>query len=108
MTCCGKSDIDSNDIKTGNFYQEQYMQSPKFAALKNFEKIALVIKLQSVFRGYLARKRVQMIKESLGYRTNQGMMVANYPVGADGNIVLNYENPDVIVSYLYQSPYFIL
>jgi len=49
-----------------------------------------------MFRGYLARKRVYMIKESLGYRSSGGMM-ASYPLNADGSMPLNYENPDVIV-----------
>jgi hypothetical protein len=38
-----------------------------------------------------------MIKQSMGYRTNQGMMV-NYPV--DANVPLNYDNPDVMVRLL--------
>ena len=41
-----------------------------------------------------------MIKESMGYRTGGhagGMMMVNYPIGADGQMQLNYDNPDVIV-----------
>jgi hypothetical protein len=46
----------------------------------------------------MARKRVQMIKQSLGgYRASGGMMMMNYQNPADGSMPLNYDNPDVIV-----------
>ena len=41
-----------------------------------------------------------MIKESMGYRGSGGMMMVNYPINADGNMPLNYDNPDVIVSVI--------
>lgn len=70
LACCGKNDGDTGEVKTGNFYRDMHLQSPKFAALSERQKLALIIKIQSIFRGYMARKRVHLIKQSLGYRTN--------------------------------------
>jgi hypothetical protein len=70
MACCGKSDIDSNDIKTnflGLTAGDQLTHSPHFASLKASDRLVIVLKLQAAFRGYMARKRVRMIKDSLGY-----------------------------------------
>ena len=93
LACCGKSDTEVGEVKTNNFYKDHGVSS-RFLQLSLREQIRIVIKIQALFRGYLARKRVQQIKQSMGYRTNQGMMV-NYPV--DANIPLNYDNPDVMV-----------
>ena len=92
LACCGKSEVDSNDVKTGNFYQEQsLLQAPKFAALNNQEKVAIVTKIQAAIRGYIDRKRIYQFKVQNGFRSGQegvgaagGMMIVNYPVGPDG------------------------
>jgi hypothetical protein len=93
LACCGKSEAEVGEIKTNKFYKDHGVSS-KFLQLSQREQIRIVVRIQALFRGYLARKRVQQIKQSMGYRTNQGMMV-NYPV--DANIPLNYDNPDVMV-----------
>ena len=51
MACCGKSEIDSNDIKTNDF--TKHLQK-----LHGSDKISLIIRIQANFRGFLARKRV--------------------------------------------------
>ncbi len=51
MACCGKSEIDSNDVKTNDF-------NNAYSNLKHSDKVALIIKIQAAFRGYRARKRV--------------------------------------------------
>jgi len=53
MACCGKSEIDSNDVKTNNDFTRHYSK------LKHSEKIALVIKIQAFFRGYRTRKMIE-------------------------------------------------
>lgn len=97
IACCGKSDVDPNDVKTnfltGNGAFDALNQSPKFAALTPSQRLALVIKIQSVFRGYLGRKRVSQVREHF-YRAG-GMMAYGMP---DGGMQVNYDNPDVIVS----------
>ena len=97
LACCGKSEAEVGEIKTNKFYKDHGVSS-KFLQLSQREQIRIVVRIQALFRGYLARKRVQQIKQSMGYRTNQGMMV-NYPV--DANIPLNYDNPDVMVLLLF-------
>jgi hypothetical protein len=93
LACCGKNDSEVGEIKTHNLYKDHGVSS-KFLQLSQKEQIRIIVKIQALFRGYLARKRVHMIKQSLGYRTNQGMMV-NYQI--DGSVPLNYDNPDVMV-----------
>ena len=92
LACCSTSEVDNNDVKT-NFFAYTDSQSPHFAALKLSDRIALVIRLQAAVRGFLARKRVRLMKDSYG---RVGGMMANFPVGPDGQIQLNYDNPDVI------------
>lgn len=52
MGCCGKSEEDPNNLNTLNFGRD-YM---------NADKLRLIIKIQSQFRGFLARKRVKEIR----------------------------------------------
>jgi hypothetical protein len=83
MACCGKSEIDSNDIKTNDF--TKYYQK-----LKHSDKVALIVKIQAFFRGYRARQRISKIRDQRGY--HHGM--PNVQMSPDG--VQNYDNPDVI------------
>lgn len=52
FACCGKSDVDPNNLDTSRF---QNYQGPS--------KLRAIIKVQAVFRGFLARKRVKALKE---------------------------------------------
>ncbi len=45
VACCGKNDGDIGEVKTGNFYRDMHLSSPKFAALTDKQKIAIVIKI---------------------------------------------------------------
>jgi hypothetical protein len=81
MTCCGKSDSDANNINTGTLQ-----------GLSSAERIRVIVKIQSIFRGFLARKRVKAIRESGGIRS---MMNHNNYQGAP-----NYDNPEVQVKSL--------
>ncbi len=87
FACCSNNNVDNNDIKTNDFHNS-------LSKLKSADKIALIVKLQAAFRGYMARKRVQRIRENTGYRYGGGGMFNNH--SPDG--VQNYDNPDVIVS----------
>ena len=51
MACCGKSEIDSNDIKTNDFAKD-------YQRLKHADKVALIIKIQAFFRGFRDRRRI--------------------------------------------------
>ena len=61
FACCSNNNVDNNDIKTNDFQNA-------FNRLKSSDKINLIIKLQAAFRGHLARKRVQRIRDQSGYR----------------------------------------
>lgn len=52
FACCGKSDTDPNNINT-ELGRE----------FNSGAKLRYIIKIQSHFRGFLARKRVRSIKE---------------------------------------------
>ncbi len=86
MACCGKSEIDTTDIKTNDFTKH-------YAKLKHSDKVSLIIRIQAFFRGYRARKRIQRFRDQqteAGY--HKGM--PNVQISPDG--VQNYDNPDVI------------
>lgn len=85
MACCSKQDIDSNDIKTSDF-------NSKWQDMKHADKMALIVRIQSVFRGFLARKRVKRILDAQGFHPGMG----HYQPSPDG--VINYDNPDVLVA----------
>lgn len=58
LACCGKSDSDPNNINT--------------ELGKDFNsgaKLKYIIKIQAVMRGYLGRKRVKLIKDSMGVKS---------------------------------------
>jgi len=59
MACCGKSDIDSNDIKTNDFTNQ-------YTNLKHSDKEALIVKIQAAYRGHRARKRVSKMRSTRG------------------------------------------
>ena len=64
LTCCSNSNVDTtNDFKTNDF-KNQYKITK--------DKMHLIIRIQAAFRGFLARKRVQRIREQTGY-TGGGM-----------------------------------
>jgi hypothetical protein len=83
MACCGKSEIDSNDVKTNDF-------TNAYKQLKHSDKIKVIVRIQAFVRGCLARKRVQKLREYRGVHPGMG----NYQMSPDG--VQNFENPDVI------------
>ena len=88
LGCCGNGQVDNNDIKTPSY--DQYAAD----RLRHPHIIALIIKIQAAFRGYMARKYVRQIKES---QYHQGFSY-NQNVNNNGELVYNYDNPDVIVS----------
>ncbi len=51
MACCGKSEVDSNDVKTSDF-RDQYNN------IGAQEKVEKVVKVQAWWRGNMARKQV--------------------------------------------------
>jgi myosin heavy subunit len=63
--------------------------------LKSTKSIRRIVKIQAVFRGYLTRKQVKQLRESLDYefmRNKEGMQF-----GPNGEpLPFNYENPDVM------------
>ena len=77
MACCGKQDEDPNNIVTGGFTKWHYTG----------DKIYNIIKIQAIFRGYLARKRVKALKSSEGIKSMMNNFNYNGPA--------NYENPEV-------------
>jgi hypothetical protein len=85
FACCSNNNVDNNDIKTNDFHNS-------LSKLKSSDKLRLIIKVQAFFRGVLARKRVQRIRENSGQRFGgAGGMFNNH--SPDG--VQNYDNPDV-------------
>lgn len=64
LTCCSNSNVDTtNDFKTNDFKNQfKYTKDAMFH----------IIRIQASFRGFLARKRVQRIREQTGY-TGGGM-----------------------------------
>lgn len=65
MACCGKSDIDNNDIKTNDF-------NSKYQNLKQSEKVEQIIKIQATFRGFLTRKRLAEFRGERGFSGTGG------------------------------------
>lgn len=55
MACCGKSEIDSNDIKTNDFHNH-------YNYLKQSDKVRLIVRIQAAYRGYRARKRIARMR----------------------------------------------
>mmetsp|Transcript_14778 Transcript_14778/g.10682 ORF Transcript_14778/g.10682 Transcript_14778/m.10682 type:complete len:84 (+) Transcript_14778:29-280(+) len=54
MACCGKSEIDSNDVKTNNDFNRHSYKANKQ------DLIRLVVKIQAFYRGYRTRKLIEM------------------------------------------------
>ncbi len=71
-------------MKTNDFYHNR--------DFKNSDKLYLIVKIQSAFRGYLARKRVHELYSS---KQNREGMMQN--MGAEDGIQ-NYDNAEVLVS----------
>jgi len=60
IACCGNNDQDKSEVNTHDpaFYGHTQGE------IKGSDKIALIVKIQSVFRGYLTRKYVQELRAS--------------------------------------------
>jgi len=54
MACCGNSNVDNNDIKTVGFIG--------LGHLKGADKLAVIVKIQAAFRGFMGRKRVNNLR----------------------------------------------
>lgn len=76
FACCGKSDVDPNNLDTTKF---QNYQGPS--------KLRAIIRLQAAFRGFLARRRVKTMKESMGVKSMMNHFDFTGPA--------NYDNPEV-------------
>jgi IQ calmodulin-binding motif len=76
LACCGKNDSDPNNINT-ELGKEQ----------SNSAKMRAIVKIQSLFRAVMARKRVKALRESMGVKSM--MHHANFSGPA------NYDNPAV-------------
>ena len=85
MTCCGKNDFEPNEVQTDPF--------GGMKDLKSVDKIALIVRIQKQFRGFMSRKRVKRLRETGGHHT-----MPRSSMGPDGTF--NYDNPDVLVPNL--------
>ena len=56
LACCGKSDIDNNDVKT------QQIQENTLEKLSSPQATNAIVKIQSIFRGYSARQHYQKLR----------------------------------------------
>lgn len=91
MACCGKSEVDTNDVKT-QFHNDHHSH---FSSLRLADQIKVVVKVQAAVRGFLARRRIWQYRRNMGGgRAMMGMM-DNQNYGED--MPVNYDNPDVIV-----------
>lgn len=54
MACCGKGDSDPNNLNTDAFTKD----------FQGWDKLLMIIKIQSAIRAYLARKRVRLLRGS--------------------------------------------
>lgn len=79
MACCGKQEEDANNLNTQGFNKDVHSN----------DKIRRIVKIQSLFRSYMARKRVKAIREGTGTKSMMNNFNYNGPE--------NYENPEVIV-----------
>jgi hypothetical protein len=59
MTCCGKGDSDPNNLNTDAFHKD----------FQSWDKLVMIIKIQSQIRAYLARKRVRMLRGTQGTKS---------------------------------------
>ncbi len=80
MGCCGKTEEDANNLNTGTLGREHY----------GIDKIRRIVKIQAHIRGFLARKRVKVLRATSGGKSMMNHFNYNGPA--------NYENPDVQVS----------
>ena len=84
--CCSGQTVDPNgDIKT---LDNQHLERKMTAS-----QLAMIIKVQAVFRGYLTRKRIRTMQY------NAGMGMGGFVYGEDGEIHQDYDNPKVQVSH---------
>ena len=77
VACCGNNDPEKCEIKTHDPAVGHTRD------MRDIDKLALVIKIQARWRGYLARKRLRI-------RGSEGMMNRPSYEGA-----ANYDNPEV-------------
>jgi IQ calmodulin-binding motif len=83
LACCGKSEVDTNDVTTlGHYHINDVLRYP--------DNIRRIVLIQAAFRGYLARKRANQ-KRMTGGRNF--MQHNQYPA----DLPFNYDNPDVLV-----------
>ena len=59
LACCGSNEQDPNNMDTNNFVKD----------LHSADKIRMIIRIQSAFRGYMARKRVGSLRVTGGQRS---------------------------------------
>ncbi len=76
FACCGKNDADPNNVDTN-----------KLSDTKGGIKIRAIVKVQALIRGYLTRKKVKAIQQS--------MQIHPMMHNSDYNGPANYDNPDV-------------
>lgn len=76
LACCGKNEADPNNLDTGKLNQ---YNGPA--------KLRSIIRIQSIFRGFMARKRVKALKETSGVKSMMNHFDFTGPA--------NYDNPEV-------------
>ena len=79
LACCGKNESDPNNLDT-----------TKLGNYQGATKLRSIIRIQSIFRGYMARKRVKALKETYGVKSMMNHFDFTGPA--------NYDNPEVQVS----------
>lgn len=99
--CCSNSHVDNNDVKREHHYDPQFMER-----LKQPSMIAWIVKIQAAFRGYMARKYVKAIKQEyytvFNRRASGGPGMMHFANDGTGDIVYNYDNPDVMVTIFHE------
>lgn len=65
LACCSKSEVDTNDIKTQGHIDI-------LDQLKSAQNVRMIVHIQAAVRGFLTRKHVQQLKESLDYDFGPG------------------------------------
>lgn len=96
--CCSNSSVSNAEVTTGGENGGQTNTVTPHDKLTNMtaRQIVLIVKIQSAFRGYLGRKKVQIIRHERGFQPVMGGLGGKF----DKNAPTDYNNQNVRVSNL--------